>query len=367
MKTYRIKKDDDKIIVEDRTVWMGIDMHKRQFTVVIVDDEGEVFRDTFPYGKTHLKGLIERLPGCEIYAVYEAGAIGYQPLRWLREFGCNAFMTPPSLIPQKPGDQVKTDRRDARELAETLRADRLKAVYDLDDQAYADREITRTRKQLVEHRTRICQQIESKLTYHGIERPEEINTKWTKADLEWLASGPSGRPAIDVVLLSLVKTYRHLDRQIGAIEEWLEALAETPRYRADVELLTTAPQVGVVTAMTFLVELQDVVGRFPTCEKLAGFLGLVPSESSSAGRGSKGSITRAGNKRVRTALVEAAWRVFPRDEQLKEVYERIKRNRGENGAQIAIVAVARRLALAFRAMLRDRKGWREQQEEDEAT
>lgn len=104
MQTYRIKKDDDKTIVEDRTVWMGIDMHKRQFTVVIVDDDAELHRETLPYGKTHLKRLIERLPGCDIYAVYEAGAIGYQILRWLREFGCHDFMTPPSWVPQRPGD-----------------------------------------------------------------------------------------------------------------------------------------------------------------------------------------------------------------------------------------------------------------------
>ena len=92
---------------------MGIEMHKRRFTVVIVDD-AERHRETLPYGKMHLKGLIERLPDCEIYAVYEAGAMDYQPLRWLREFGCHAFMTPPSLVPRRPGDQVKTDRRSDR-------------------------------------------------------------------------------------------------------------------------------------------------------------------------------------------------------------------------------------------------------------
>ena len=362
MKTYRIKKDDDKSIVEDQTVWMGIDVHKHQFTVVIVDDEAERHRETIPYGKMHLKGLLDRLPGCEIYAVYEAGAIGYQPLRWLRELGCQAFMTPPSLVPQKPGDQVKTDRRDAQQLAEALRADRLDAVYDLSDQAYADREVVRSRKQLVEHRTDICQQIKSKLTYHGIEPPEDLNTNWTEPHLEWLESAPTGRFELDLVLAKLVETYRQLDRLIGEFETWIEAMAQTPRYREDVELLMTTPQVGLLTAMTFLVELQDVVGRFRTCEKLAGFLGLVPSESSSGGQTSKGSITRAGNKRVRTSLIEAAWRVFPQDEQLSEVYYRIKHNRGDHGAQIAIVAVARRLALAFRAMLRDRNGWRQQQE-----
>lgn len=361
MQTYRIKQDDDKIIAEDRTVWMGIDMHKRQFTVVIVDDDAERHRETLPYGKTHLKGLIERLPDCEIYAVYEAGAIGYQPLRWLREFGCHAFMTPPSLVPQRPGDQVKTDRRDAEQLADALRADRLEAVHDLDDQAYADREVLRTRKQLVEQRTRICQQITSKLTYHGIEPPEDLKTNWTGPHLEWLESSPTGRFALDLVLAKLVETYRQLDRLIGDVEDWLEAMAQTPRYRDDVELLRTAPQVGLLTAMTFLVELQDPVGRFRTCEKLAGYLGLVPSESSSGEKTSRGSITRAGNRRVRTSLVEAAWRVFPQDEQLSDVYYRIKNHRGENGAQIAIVAVARRLALAFRAMLRDRTAWREQE------
>ncbi len=219
------------------------------------------------------------------------------------------------------------------------------------------------RKQLVEQRTRICQQITSKLTYHGIEPPEELKTNWTGPHLEWLESSPTGRFALDLVLAKLVETYRQLDRLIGDFEDWLEAMAQTPRYRDDVELLRTAPQVGLLTAMTFLIELQDPVGRFRTCEKIAGYLGPVPSESSSGERTSRESITRAGNRRVRTSLVEAAWRVCPQDEQLSKVYYRIKDNRGEHGAQIAIVAVAQRLALAFRAMLRDRNAWREQQEE----
>lgn len=351
-KTYTLRTDRRKLIAKEKQVWMGFDVHKKSFSVAIIDQDEVLHQAKLPMEKRHLKALLDRLKDCDMHAVYEAGPTGYRMLRWLREFGCDAVMCAPSMVPTKSGDRVKTDRRDAVKLAYCLRAQMLDPVWDLSDEGYERRELIRTRKQTVERRSRVCQQIKSKLLYHGIDCPDDIKSNWSKAYLEWLEEGPSGRDHIDFALRSLVQTWRHLTEEIKAFDRRIRKLASTEKFRFPVELLTSTPGVGVLTAMTFLLELEDLE-RFETCEEFSGYLGLVPSEDSTGESQHKGGLTRTGNKWVRTALVEASWTAIGQDDRLSAVYDRIKHKNSEGGAGIAIVAVARRLGLALRAMLRD--------------
>lgn len=352
------EKNRRKVIARDQRVWLGIDDHKHNFVVVVLGPEQVLHREKLPKGKEHVEGLFERLPDCKVWAIYEAGPMGYQMLRWLEECGAEAGMCAPLLVPTRDGDDIKTDRRDALQLAKCLRGGMLESIHTLTDQQYADRELVRSRKQLVQKRADTCKQIRSKLDYHGIELPEEFeNADWSKAFLEWLASEPSGRPAIDRVLETFVETYRDLTERINELESAIRQLAKTQRYAQKVEWLTTAPGVGLITAMTFLVELGEI-SRFDSCEEFAAFLGLVPSESSTGERIKRGGLVRGGKRRVRTALVEASWQAIKYDDGLNEVYERIKQGHGQGASRIAIVGVARRMALGLRAMLRDEEGWR---------
>lgn len=352
MKNYTLNKN---VIATDEKVWVGIDAHKKSLHISVISRDGTLLQQSIPHERAHVAGLVERLPGCEIEAVYEAGPTGYQLLYWLREMGCEAFMTPPSTVPQrKGGKQIKTDARDSLELAELLRADMLKEVHDLGEQTYSERELTRTRQQFVEMRSGICARIKSKLTYHTVRPPESMSTNWTKAFLAWLESGPAeGNYELNVALKLLVGTYRHLTEQIKALEADIEQLAQSEEYGEDVELLTSIPGIGVLSAMILLLELGDV-SRFARCEEFSSFLGLVPCEWSTGDSQYKGPLTRAGNKRARTVLVESSWRLKGCDRRMNDVYERI-RDRSSSGK--AIVAVARRLGLAVRAMLRDRTSY----------
>lgn len=361
-KTYQMNRSSTnrESIAEDRTVWIGIDDHKRKFSAVVLGEDDEVLaQETHAKEKRHIEGIVERLPGCQIHAVYEAGSTGYKMLRWLEEAGVEeARMTPPALVPTRHGDQVKTDRRDATKLAKCLKAGMLERVYDHGDQGYADRELVRSRKQLVQHRADLCRQIRSKLQFHGIEVPDQLTpSNWSNTFLEWLEEGPSQRPTLNTIFETFVDQYRSLTERIRQLEGEIRQMARQPRYAERVELLTTAPGVGLLTAMVLLVEVGRL-DRFDNCEQLAAYLGLIPSEHSSGERESKGSLVRTGNKRVQTALIEASWQAIGKDGRLREVYDRIKRRRGDNGSKIAIVAVARRLALALRAMIRDGKAYR---------
>lgn len=353
-KTYKLKTRRRKFIAKEKHVWMGLDVHKKSFSVAIIDHHEVVHQSTLPMEKRHVRALLGRLKDCDIDAVYEAGPTGYKMLRWLREFGCDAIMCAPSMVPTRSGDRVKTDRRDALKLARCLRGKMLDPVWDLSDEGYERRELIRTRKQTVQRRTQICQQIKSKLLFHGVERPDGLKANWSKAYLEWLEEGPSGRKHIDFALRSLVRTWRHLTEEIKAFDRQIRELASAEEFCSKVELLKSAPGVGLLSAMTFLLELEQLE-RFETCEEFSGFLGLIPSEHSTGGNKNKGGLTRTGNKWVRTALVEASWQTIGKDKRLRAVYERIKHKNSEGGASIAIVAVARRLGLALRAMLRDEK------------
>ena len=131
--------------------------------------------------KEHVVGLVGRLDADEIVAVYEAGPTGYKLLEWLEEFGCDAFMTPPTHVRQKKGGKrVKTDRRDSYDLAEQARAGRLPSVHALGEETYCERQVVRTRGQLVEHRSSAKAQVKSLLLFHGVKAPERLKTNWSR-------------------------------------------------------------------------------------------------------------------------------------------------------------------------------------------
>ena len=349
MKEYKLSRRPFAI---DQTVYLGIDAHKERLHVTLLVDD-EVIHRSIANRRAEVDALVRRLPGCRIHAVYEAGPTGYTLLEWLRELGCEAFMTPPSSVLQERGAQIKTDRRDSFALAEQLRAGQLKRVHDFDRQTYDERELTRTREQFIQMRTSVCNRIKSKLLFHGIRMPEGM-TSWSKAHLEWLESSPSGQPQLDLCLALLVQSYREHTAKAKRLQKQIDTLAAASKYAESRELLESVPGIGTLSAMILLLELGDI-SRFDTCEEFASFLGLVPGEFSSGESRSRRHITRWGNRRARTVLVESSWTLIGKDPQMREVYERIKQRRGSGRA---IVAVARRLGLAVRAILRDQKPYR---------
>lgn len=350
---YRLKVQE---IARNTTLWMGMDVHKESWAITIVDQERIVYQGACEAKPTHLEALLQRCPGCEITAVYEAGATGYKLVKWLRALGCEAFMTAPSLVPTQSGNRVKNDRRDSVKLAELLRAGLLRSVAELSQKTYEDRELLRTREQLMDHRSDICRQIKSKLLYHSVELPDGLRPTWSKTFLHWLESAPTGSKALDACFSALVHSYRDLTVRIEALTETIEQLAESDAYSERVKLVCSIKGIGVLTAICILVELEDL-NRFGSLEKLASFLGLIPGEHSTGERTRKGHITRTGNKRVRTALVEASWRVIRYDAELRRFYQRL-RDVNKRGSKRAIVAVARKLSGRIRAMLRDGEHYR---------
>jgi transposase len=211
----------------------------------------------------------------------------------------------PSLIPTKPGDRVKTNRRDAVSLAKLLRSGDLTGVWVPDGRHEAMRDLTRARGSAAEDLRRKRQQVSSFLLRHGLHYPAGRKT-WTKSHMIWLASQKlehlEQRIAFEEMLFALRQALERIDRLEQAIRtavsDW--SLAEV------VTALMAMRGIDLISATTFLAEIGDL-SRFQTPRELMAYLGLVPSEDSTGDTVRRGPITKAGNRRARRTLVECSW------------------------------------------------------------
>ncbi|MGO9611480.1 MAG: IS110 family transposase [Dissulfurispiraceae bacterium] len=348
-----MKEDYHKkeILAKGKMVFIGIDVHKESWQVTVRAEEEEIFHGRLPGEYDVLKLLIARLPKCRIKVAYEAGPCGFWLYDKLTADGVETIVVPPSLIPVESGNKVKTDKKDSRKLATLLEKGMLKKVYVLSQEDRADRELVRTRRQVLEHRTDVMRQIKSKLLFHGIKAPLILKKSWSKKYVMWLKELPIKSESIKIAFDYLIELYEYLTAQVIKITKKVLEFAKSKKYNKKVQLLKTVPGIGTLIAIEMLVELQDV-SRFKSAEKFSAYIGLTPSEYSTGEHTRQGRITRCGNKRVRTCAVEASWYLITKDPLMRKKYDMLKRMKG---GKRAIVAVARQLMLRVRRILLDNK------------
>ena len=255
-----------------------------------------------------VKRLAQRLkrtaPG-PVVACYEAGPGGFALQRQLEAAGIECRVIAPALIPRRPGDRVKTDRRDARKLAELLRADLLTAVHPptIDQEAVCD--LCRAREDAVTDRTRARHRLAKLLLRRGIAYD---GRNWTLRHRRWLLTLRFEHPAAQATFDDYLRALEGVEERLRTLEQELaaSACAASDDYREAVGLLRCFRGVDTVTALTVLAELGDVT-RFGSARQLMSYLGLTPSEYSSGARQRRGPITKTGNSHVRRILVESAW------------------------------------------------------------
>src|SRR5215471_18521380 len=266
--------------------------------------------------------LVRKLAGSHgrLTFCYEAGPTGYGLYRQIVSLGHDCIVVAPSLIPQKPGDRVKTNRRDAVGLAKLLRAGELTPVWVPDPRHEAMRDLTRGRGAAVEDLRRKRQQVSAFLLRQGLSYAGK--KAWTKAHMSWLASQkleyPEQRIAFEEMLLAVRQAQERIERLEEAIRvavpEW--SLAEV------VTGLMALRGLDLISATAFLAEIGDL-SRFRTPRELMAYLGLVPSEASSGDTVRRGPITKAGNRRARRILVECSWSYQHPPKVGKEKQERV--------------------------------------------
>lgn len=289
-------------------IYVGLDVHKATIAVALAeaDKRGEV-RQHGQIANTPaaLKEVAARLSrrGADLRFCYEAGPCGYGIHRQLTGLGHGCVVVAPSLIPRRPGDRIKTDRRDAINLAKLHRAGELTAVWVPNQTHEAIRDLIRARLAAVRSLRQARQQLSGFLLRHGhhYHRPA-----WTQMHRRWLAGLRFEQPVHHIVLEDCIATVEaaaaRRDRLQAAIEAALPDWSLAPVVRA----LQTLRGMALVTAATLIAELGDIT-RFANPRQLMAYLGLVPSEHSSGGTRRQGGITKAGNGAARRMLIEAAW------------------------------------------------------------
>jgi transposase len=327
----------EKIIVRGREVFVGLDVHSKQWTINIRAEQTERFHAVMPPTYESLCKIFKRLPECKIKTAYEAGPHGFSLYDRLTSDGYDCLVIPPTTMLCEKHNKIKTDRRDARQIASFLEKNLLKSVYVLTPEERSHRQLMRTRHQMVEHRSACANQIKSLLLFHGITCPIPETQHWGKIYMNWLSELELPFAELKFSLEMLVKLYQELTVHIKDIEKQLRGLSRSNQYQEAVARIDSIPGFGWLSALEFVLEVPDLE-RFETPDKLASYLGVVPSENSSGEREQKGSITHAGNNRIRAMLTENAWVLIRFDEKWAEKYARLKHRRG---AYKAIVAVAR--------------------------
>ena len=348
-------------------VYVGLDVHKATIAVAVAEaGRGEVrSHGTIKNTPEAVAKLVKQVgPATRLVCCYEAGPCGYGLQRQLTGLGAECAVVAPSLIPTKPGERVKTDRRDAAKLARLLRSGELTAVWVPDAEHEALRDLSRARERARDARHRLRQQLGKLLLRLGMIEPGQTK-RWTRGYWAWLKAVRLGQPLQQVVLADAIEAVEVATARLKRLEARVKTAAETGRHAPLIAALQSLRGVGVITAVTLVAELGDL-GRFPTPRPLMAYLGLVPSEHSSGGSQRRGRITRAGNSHVRHVLVQAAWhyRHAPKltralakrqDGQPKAVTEvawaaqerlhtRYRKLAGRKGRQKAVIAVARELA-----------------------
>jgi transposase len=331
-------------------LFVGIDLHKHRWHVTVRTAEVEIFSSSIAGSWQELKKVLNRYNGCRIHAVYEAGYFGFWLFDHLTNFGVDCIVTPPSLIPQEHGNRVKTDRLDSRKLAHLLAKGLLKGIWVPSAKERFHRQVIRRRRQLVGDRVRTQNRIKSELCFYGIDLPAPRG-QWSQVYFANLQRIKFNNRWMQKSFNQLLEQYEFLCAQIDKQTQLLKQLAQLPLYRDRVKILRSIPGIGLLTAMEILLELQDF-SRFRRAEQLAAYVGLTPSQYSSADKIRMGRITGAGKNTLRSALVESCWLLIRKDKAMRRKYEQIK---ARAGGKRAIVAVSRKLILCIRRLLLDNR------------
>jgi transposase len=291
----------------DVTTFVGIDAHKKDLCLaMLVGGSQSPVTWTVanePNAVRRLVRQLEREAVGPVQCCYEAGPGGYALQRQLTTDRVRCQVIAPALIPRKPGDRVKTDRRDARKLAELLRAGLLTTVRPPTPAEEAVRDLGRARDDAREDLQRSRHRLGKLLLRRGL---HYAGRNWTHAHRQWLARLEWVQPAERVVVEDYMLAIDQIEARLRELDRQLAEIAETAPYREPVGWLRCFRGIDTLTAILILSELHDF-RRFPSPRPLMAYLGLVPGEQSTGEQHRRGRITRAGNTLVRRLLVETAW------------------------------------------------------------
>jgi transposase len=290
--------------------FIGLDVHAETIAVAVAEPDGEVRAlGVIPNQPESIRKLIKKLaPAEQLRVCYEAGPTGYVVYWQLTALGVRCEVVAPTLVPVKPGDRVKTDRRDALKLARSYRAGDLTAVWVPDAAHEALRDLVRAREAAKKDQLRARHRLGKFLLRQG-RRPPTAMKAWTQAHLKWVKSAVHFEHAAqEATLLDYLHEVEHMAERIGRLERAIDTAVKTAPegMRAVIEALQALRGIALVSAVTIAAEVGEL-SRFASPRQLMGYSGAVASEDSTGTRIRRGRITKTGNAHLRRVIIEAAW------------------------------------------------------------
>jgi transposase len=306
---------------ESTRVSVGLDVHARSIRLAAVRADELLEERTLPYDEEQVERLLRRWPA--VRCCYEAGPTGFGLYRHLVERGIDCAVIAPGLVPQRPGDRVKTDPRDARKLARLLAGGLLEPIHVPSPELEAARDLVRAREDARLDRMRDRHRLSKFCLRHGRLLP---TSTWTVTRRKWLSEQRFEYTAEQLTFDTYLHAVDLVDARVERLERAIRETAEQGPWRELVARLRCLRGIDTLTAFGLVAEIGDFA-RFRTAEEFMAFVGLVPSEHSSGEQRRQGSITKVGNSHVRRLMVEAAWHARRRP---KVGYELARRQRGQD-------------------------------------
>jgi len=343
-------QDKEKELYEGMTLYVGIDVHKKDWKVSVVSENVILKGFTYPPHPKDLAFFLRaQYPGAHFKSCYEAGFCGFWIHHELVKYGIENIVVNAADVPtsNKERDQ-KRDKIDAKKLGKCLRGGLLKGIYTPQAKHLEDRILLRNRKRLVKDMTRLKNRIKGDLMFLGIKIPKEFDkTTWSKNFINWLCgvkfTNRSARNSLDHSINLLLS----LEDQLKSLRADIVALSNTDYYQTNVNILQSVRGIGLISSMVILTEIGPIE-RFSSQEALRSYVGLIPTCHSSADKEGNGNMTKRGNRFIRNTLIECSWMAISKDPTLLQYYEGLCKRMKPNKA---IIRVAKRLLNKIRAML----------------
>jgi transposase len=307
------------------TVTVGLDVQVRSIRLAAVRADELLEERTLVYDEEAVERALRCWPA--VRCCYEAGPTGFGLYRRLTGRGIDCQVVAPGLVPQRPGDRVKTDPRDARKLARLLAGGLLEPIHVPSPELEAARDLVRAREDARLDRMRDRHRLSKFCLRHGRLLP---GSSWSVTRRIWLSQQRFEFAAEQLTFDTYLHALDLVDARIQALERAIAETAEQGPWRELVARLRCLRGVDTLTALALVAEIGDF-HRFRSAEEFMAFVGLVPSEHSSGDKRRQGSITKVGNGHVRRLLVEAAWHARRRP---KVGYQLARRQRGQDAVVV---------------------------------
>lgn len=295
-------------VMRDSINWVGIDDHADKLTIALYAGDEKRAAKEWEVAPTEqgLRQLVRWLKSLEgpVRCVYEAGPCGYELYRMLTSKKIGCVVAAPSLTPRKPGDRIKTNRRDARKLAELHRAGMLTPIVVPDRKQESVRDLLRARDDARKNVMSARHRLGKFLLRHGLRFREA--TSWGAKHWHWIRSTVMPEAYEQLVLVEYIAALDARQGELGRLDGLVAEAAKEAGYAPLVAQLCVLRGIDILSAMTILTELGDL-RRFSSARQLMAAVGLVPSEYSTGDKTRRFSITKTGNAHVRHVLIQASW------------------------------------------------------------